>query len=202
MLTNPSQDQRVWVWGHLYSDGELEVTGSSTPAAMRAVTASGRICVNAHYQAVGCTPWHDARAGLRLCTFKADLVGVTLASMDYWFYSGTSLLTLAGWENVRGLASMRQTFNGCSGLAALYLMGLDPGSLADLGFTFASCSALETIYVDGSWALPVGCSGMGTFYGCSRIVGGNGTVYSNSATGCSMMRIDTAGTPGYLTSVS
>lgn len=202
VLTNPAQDQRVWVWGHLYSDGELEITTSSATSALRVVEVSGRICVNAHYLAVGCAPWYEGRAGLRLCTFKADLASMTLTSMDYWFYSCSSLLLLTGWENVRGLASMRQTFNSCSGLAALYLMGLDPGSLADLAFTFASCSALETIYVDGTWVLPTGCTGMGTFYGCSRIVGGNGTSYSSSATGCSMMVVDVVGQAGYLTAAN
>ena len=79
---------------------------------------------------------------------------------------------------------MRQTFNNYSGLAALYLMWLDPSALADLAFTFASCSGLEMIYVAGNGVLLVGCAGMGTFYGCSWIVGGNGTSYSSSATGC------------------
>ena len=55
-LTNPAQDQRVWVWEYLYSDGELEITTSSAMSALRVVEASGRICVNAHYLAVGYAP--------------------------------------------------------------------------------------------------------------------------------------------------
>lgn len=66
-------------------------------------------------------------------------------------------------------------------------------------YAFASCGGLQTIYVDGTWALPAGCMGLGTFYGCTQIQGGNGTAYSASATGAAMMVIDEAGTAGYLT---
>ena len=121
--------------------------------------------------------------------------------MDYWFYSCTDLQMATGWENVRGLTSMRMTFNGCTSLGALYLMGFDPSALQDLFYAFALCTALETIYVDSTWALPAGCTGMATFYNCTKLAGGNGTAYSSSATGAAMMRIDSVGQAGYLTCV-
>ena len=37
------------------------------------------------------------------------------------------------------------------------------------------------------------------FYNCTSLVGGNGTTYANSRTGYTYMRVDTTGTPGYLT---
>ena len=37
------------------------------------------------------------------------------------------------------------------------------------------------------------------FYNCSSLVGGNGTAYASSKTSYTYMRIDAAGTPGYLT---
>lgn len=79
---------------------------------------------------------------------------------------------------------------------------MDPSALLDYAYAFAGCSNLVTIYVDSTWALASGASGMATFYNCGQIVGGNGTVYSSSAYGYARMVIDTAGTPGYLTAAS
>ncbi|MBP3885797.1 MAG: hypothetical protein J6D54_12800 [Olsenella sp.] len=199
VLTDPNADARTWVWGHLYVDGELVIKASDTPEASRALTCSGRVCTNAHYQAAGCTPWYDSRASVRLATFAADLATATLASIDYWFYSHTALLTVSGWENVRGLASLRYAMNGCSGLVSLDLSGFDPSSLKDLFYAFAQCKALETIYADSTWTLPSGCSGLGTFYNDTRLKGGNGTEYSSSAYGYARMVIDREGQAGYLT---
>ena len=63
----------------------------------------------------------------------------------------------------------------------------------------AGCTNLVTVYADAAWALASGASGMGTFYNCRSIVGGNGTVYSSSANGYARMVIDRAGQAGYLT---
>lgn len=199
VLADPGSDSRTWVWAHLYDTGALEITASSTPDTQRAVLVTGKICANAHYQAVGATPWYDQRASLRTCEFKADLGSVTLSSLDYWFYSNTTLTAVTGWANVRGLASLRYAFNACSGLVTLDLSGLDPSSLADLFYAFAQCGSLTTIYADSSWVLPAGVSGMGMFYNDTRLVGGNGTAYSSSAYGYARMVIDRVGQAGYLT---
>lgn len=199
VLTDPGSDSRTWVWAHLYDTGALEITASSAPDSLRTVLATGRICANAHYQVVGATPWYDRRASLQTCEFKADLRSETLASLDYWFYSNTTLTAVTGWAYVSGLASLRYAFNACSGLVTLDLSGLDPSSLADLFYAFAQCGSLTTIYADASWTLPAGVSGMGTFYNDTRLVGGNGTAYSSSAYGYARMVIDRAGQTGYLT---
>ncbi len=200
VLTNPANDQRTWVWAHLYAGGALEVTGSATPDATREVLASGRVCANAHYQMHAAMPWYDRRAQLRTCEFLAD-VGVPIASIDYWFYGDTILSGVTDWGNVHGLASMRNAFNSCSGLVALDLSGLDPSALRDYFYAYAGCGNLVTILVDATWALASGASGMNTFYNCRSIVGGNGTAYSSSAYGYAMMVIDRAGQAGYLTGV-
>lgn len=104
----------------------------------------------------------------------------------------------------RARASVAQAgVNGCTALTSLSPAGLDPSTLADLGFTFAGCTNLVTIYADATWALPgSGVSGMGTFYNCSRIVGGNGMAYSSSAYGYARMVIDRVGQAGYLSEAS
>jgi hypothetical protein len=107
---------------------------------------------------------YDARASPRTCEFKADLA-VAVASMDYWFYSNTTLTNISGWANMRGLQSLRFCFSGCTGLALLDLCGLDPSSLRDLFYAFGGCANLVTILADATWALPSsGVSGMYTFY--------------------------------------
>ncbi|MBP3885559.1 MAG: hypothetical protein J6D54_11585, partial [Olsenella sp.] len=143
-------------------------------------------------------PWYDQRASLRTCAFLPD-IATQIASMDYWFYTNTALTGVSGWANVRGLASARHAFNGCTGLATLDLSGLDPSALKDYFYMFAGCTNLVTVYADATWALASGASGMGTFYNCRSIVGGNGTTYSSSANSYARMVIDRAGQAGYLT---
>lgn len=167
------------------------------------MVATGRVCTNAHYLTAMAMPWYDGRASLTSCAFLSDLAGSTIASIDYWFYSMTSLASVTGWANVHGLASLKQALNGCTALTALSLAGLDPSTLADLGFTFAGCANLVTIYADSTWVLSgSGVSGMGTFYNCPNIVGSNGTAYSSSAYGYARMVIDRAGQAGYQTAAS
>lgn len=199
VLTDPQNDQRVWAWGHLYDTGELEVTASSAADASRTVLVSGRVCVNCHYTSISAMPGYEQRASLTSCVFLADLATLTVASMDYWFYTNTALTSVTGWANVRGLASARYLFNGCTGIVTLDLTGLDPSALTDWFYTFAGCSNLVTVLVDSTWALASGASGMGTFYNCRLIVGGNGTAYSASAYGYARAVIDKVGQVGYLT---
>ena len=66
VLTNPTNDSRTWVWAHFYDTGALEITATRTPDVQRTVLATGRICSNAHYQAVGATPWYEQRSSLRV----------------------------------------------------------------------------------------------------------------------------------------
>jgi hypothetical protein len=200
VLTNPSQDSREWVWAHLYDTGALEITSTQTPDSGRTLLASGRVCANAHYQMSSAMPWYDYRSSLLTCAFLQD-IAVDVASMDYWFYSDTALTAVMGWANVNGLASMRYTFNGCTGLTSLSLAGLDPTVLTDFFYAFAGCTNLVTIYADATWALAAGASGMSTFYNCGSLVGGNGTAYSGSATSYARCVIDRAGQVGYLTEV-
>lgn len=109
---------------------------------------------------------------------------------------------MAGLGNLSGVRSMNYAFSGCTSLASVDLRGFDPSSLTTLVTVFGGCSALTTILADATWTLPSsGVSGTNTFYGCSQLVGGNGTVFDASNVGYQYMRVDAAGTPGYLTGV-
>ncbi|ERI04009.1 hypothetical protein [Atopobium sp. oral taxon 810] len=56
LLTNPAADQRTWIYGYLYSDGELVVQASASADSARSLLAGGRLCANAVYQSAGAMP--------------------------------------------------------------------------------------------------------------------------------------------------
>ena len=199
VLTDPFNDRREWFDVFVYGDGAIEFTTGGAADATRTLLDSGRMCANATYQAVGVIPGYSYRSQFREVRFLADMAALSLTNMNYWFYGLTALTSITGWANLSNVASMRYAMNGCSGLTTLDLRGMDPSTLTDLFYAFAGCGSLTTIYADSTWALPSGASGMGTFYNCRSIVGGNGTAYSSSAYGYARMVIDRAGQAGYLT---
>ncbi|OUO62047.1 hypothetical protein B5F74_02220 [Collinsella sp. An271] len=199
ILTDPDADGRTWVYGHLYADGELVVTASSAPEAGRQLLASGRLCAQAAYRSASAMPWDGYEDDVLLVTIASDVAALEIVSLTWWFYGCSSLASVQGMGNLGSVTSMDYCFSGCASLETLDLTGFDPGALVDLSHTFNGCSALETILVDADWALAEGAGGMGTFYGCTSLVGGAGTVWSEDADGASMMRVDAMGTPGYLT---
>lgn len=102
VLTNPSQDQCTWAYGHLYDTGALEITAGATPDAGRTVLASGRLCANAHYLKACAMPWYDQRSQLRTCAFLADVATVPSWNLDYWFYGMGTLTAVTGWLTCAG----------------------------------------------------------------------------------------------------
>ena len=64
VLTDPNDDARHWFYAYYYEDGEGVLTASSTPESGRTLRASGRICAEAKYVALGFTPW-DSVTGPR-----------------------------------------------------------------------------------------------------------------------------------------
>ena len=204
VLTDPNADARTWFWAHFYDDGEAVLTASSSPDPTRTLRASGRICAIGKYVGLGFTPWTGTtgpthRQHLTSVTFAADMATYSFLNLIYLFYSCTNLASVTGLGNLSGVRSMRYTFSSCA-VTTLDFRGFDPSTLTDLFYCFSGCSSLTTIYADSTWALPSsGVSGSQRFYQCSSLVGGNGTAWPSSNTGYQYMRIDAAGTPGYLT---
>ena len=200
VLTDPASDQREWFRCFLYADGELVLTAAAEPEAGRELVSSGRLCANARYNSVGYQPWYDHRHDVEAVEIAADMATYDHVNSNYWFYGHQEIASVTGMGNLRGVREMQHTFNSCTALVEVDLSGLDPSSLEDLTYTFGGCSALTTIYADADWALPSsGISGFQTFYQCTSLVGGAGTVWSNNKTGYTFLRIDTSSTPGYVT---
>lgn len=200
VLTDPGNDNRAWLTGELFSDGEVRITNSGAAAKGRTVLASGVFCANAKYNAIQCVPWASLSKQVRSVVIEYGARCGTGACTNYWFYGCTNLVKVDGMSSLLGVAQMQHTFNSCLALASLDLRGFKPGALTSLSYTFGGCSKLASILVDSTWELPSkGLSGLGTFYNCTALVGGNGTAYDSSKTSYAMMRIDKEGQAGYLT---
>lgn len=200
LLVCDGDDARVWARAHLYTSGKLEINtgwgGGTTPD----VVASGSICVNARYNALGSMPWHDYRDKLMYVVFGSGLSSVEGLCTDYWFYNTkSSFLNFTGWQNLHPV-SVEFMFNGSVNLQTLDLRGLNPSTVKRWNNAFAGMSALTKILVSDGWALPSPLtSSANVFYGDALLVGGNGTKFSSTKTGADMAVVDRAGQAGYLT---
>lgn len=127
--------------------------------------------------------------------FESDFSYVRPVSTAYWFYGCTNLETIEGLEYLRvdSVQNMDYMFYGCSSLKTLDLSGFDTYKLKSCYNMFSSCSQLQTIY-GNSWDILANMtieekqdflsaqSSMNyanyMFYGCTNLVGGNGTAYN------------------------
>ena len=200
VLTDPENDNRAWLTGELFGDGELRISDSGVDAGGREVLASSTFCANAKYGAIQCTPWSSLSKQVKSVVVEEGVSCGEGCCTNYWFYGCTNLTKVDGMSALIGVTQMQHTFNSCLALASLDLRGFEPTALTSLTYTFGGCSKLVKILVDTTWELPSkGLSGFGTFYNCAAFVGGNGTAYDSSKTSYSMMRIDKDGQTGYLT---
>ena len=192
-------------WGRAASRGgrlrqHLQHSVDGVDTIGRTVVAKGLVCANAKYNAIQCNPWADYSKQITAVSIAPDMATLPQVNTNYWFYGCIALVSVSGMCYLRNVSLMQFTFNSCTALSELDMTGFDPSSLTNVNYLFGVCSALEFILVDADWTLPKsGLSGMGTFYNCKSIVGGNGTTFNSSKTGYAMMRVDTEGVAGYLT---
>ena len=201
VLTDPNNDGRTWFNSFLYSDNTLVLSVSSVPDPNKTLVASGRICANANYTGGQYRSFVGTGTSVVRAEFAADMATLSYLNLNYLFNNIPALVSVSGLGYLGSVRSLSFTFAACSGLTSIDLRGFDPSHLTNLSYAFSDCDALCTILADASWALPAsGVSGSNCFYSCTEnLVGGNGTVWSSSGTGYQYMRIDAAGTPGYLT---
>jgi surface protein len=115
----------------------------------------------------------------------SNLVSIDLSSFD------TSNVT-----------DLHEMFQGCTSLTALDLSSFDTSLVTRTDEMFGDCSSLTTISVSDLWSTVSVTQGDGMFTGCTKLVGGNGTVYDENHTDYTYARIDREGEPGYLTGVN
>lgn len=102
-------------------------------------------------------------------------------------------------SNVTDTGSM---FSMCSSLTSLDLSSFNTSKVINMASMFDYCSNLVTIYASNKFVTTGFTSSIQMFYDCNKLVGGNGTKYSESNDTSTYARIDTASTPGYFTQKS
>ena len=118
----------------------------------------------------------------------------------------TSQVTTMGTINTYSLDGM---FGNCSKLTELDLSSFDTSNVTDMNEMFKNCSTLTTIYVSEydettgkGWTTSAVTDSYDMFWGCTKLVGQNGTAYSISYRDKTYARIDKSGQPGYLSNIA
>ena len=119
--------------------------------------------------------------------------------------SGLTTLDVSHF-NTSKVITMGSMFQNCSGLTMLDLGSFNINKVENLSNIFRGCSNLATIYVGGGWFLGDGTYNVDTsnmFYGCTSLVGGQGTHYNNNPFSedyiYAVADNPSAGMPGYMT---
>ena len=120
------------------------------------------------------------------------------------------LRTISVWKDVNGYGYYKIVSDNiiCAQKNSMYLFNnyeceriefhnFDISEVEYIDYFFYGCRNLRTIYTYNDWVpLP---NGSAMFYGCTSLVGGNGTTYNAAHINQEYARIDRAGTPGYFT---
>ena len=134
---------------------------------------------------------------LDVSNFKTD--NVTDMNVMFEYCSGLTSLDVSNFktDNVMGMNYM---FQGCSGLTSLDVSNFKTDNVMEMVGMFQSCSSLTTIYVGEDWNTAKVEDGRDMFSGCSKLVGGAGTIYDEIHTDHTYAHIDGGeNNPGYFT---
>ena len=133
-----------------------------------------------------------------------DVTGFKTANVEYMGFmfagcSGLTSLDVSGFKT-DNVTSMNDMFISCSGLTSLDVSGFNTTNVTNMDRMFLYCSDLTTIYASEGWSTAAVTQGVGMFYGCTSLVGGAGTTYSDDHSDYTYAHID-GGTenPGYFT---
>lgn len=137
-------------------------------------------------------------AALKVISWGGEFDTSKVADMRYMFDGCTSLqrLDLSGFDTSR-VEDLGWVFRGCSQLRAVDLGHFDTANVQSVCAMFAGCLSLERIYTCADLDFSNVTDDLGMFYGCTSLVGGNGTPYDDGQTGVSYAHLDVEGNPGY-----
>ena len=120
-------------------------------------------------------------------------------NMEAMFWGNTSLksLDLTGFDtsNVTNMAHMMPRLS----LEFLDLSSFDTRKVTDTQYMLADCLNLTTIYTSDNFNLNNVTNSTGMFERDTKLIGGNGSVYSSSYTDKTYAKIDKVGQKGYFT---
>lgn len=118
------------------------------------------------------------------------------------FAQCTNLINLNFFVNTGNVTTVPGLFQFCSSLVTLDLSKVDLSKVSLTTGCFQSCTSLKTIYANENTfkaAREAYTNPDGTFYNCTSLVGGNGTIYDSANFSANYARIDKDGEPGYFT---
>lgn len=141
------------VWALLLEGGMMEFCCRPTASSELGEVLQAWEVDPAGYEFAPLRPWDDVKAEVVSAVFDEDFADAEVERLDYWFHGFTSLVDVSGIENVQAVVSCEQMFTSCGSLVSLYATEFEPAAL-------------------GSGAL--------MFYGCDRLVGGQGFVPDNA----------------------
>ena len=132
-----------------------------------------------------------------------DVTGFNTANvtdMNNMFYACSSLTSLdvTGF-NTANVTEMFQMFAHTRSLTSLDLSSFNTENVTNMKYMFHACDNLTTIYVSDGWSVDNVEDSYDMFWGCNKLVGGNGTKYDPNHLDVAYARIDKSGQPGYLT---
>ena len=107
-----------------------------------------------------------------------------VVGMDYMFCGCSSLtdIDISGFDT-RNVTLMYEMFGSCKQLTSLELGNFNTSTVIDMWGMFDNCTNLKTIFVGDKWnveSVRIRLDRQGPFFGCSNLVGGQGTTYNET----------------------
>ena len=141
----------------------------------------------------------DALTSLDLSSWNTSSV----KTMEAMFYGCNALtsLNLSNW-NTKNVTTMAYMFYGCNSLKSVDVNGWNTQNVTSMFCMFSGCKALKKIYADKNWNTSNVENDYSMFGNCEKLVGGQGTAWSNTKKTKEYARIDggpASTTPGYFT---
>lgn len=145
--------------------------------------------------------WFSGCSNLTTITNMNYLDTSKVTSMTSMFEGCTSLASCdVSSLNTTNVTNMSSMFSGCTALTTLDLSSFNTSKVITMQNLFNNCSNLTTIYASSSWTTTGITTSESLFTNCTKLVGGNGTVYSAEKISLEYAKIDLADVPGYFTS--
>jgi len=147
---------------------------------------------------------HTFDSKIKMLKIPSNLINSTTINASSLFFGckGITTLDVSGFDT-SNVTDMESMFAYCESLTSLDLSSFNTGRVTNMSTMFQACFKLETIYVGTDWNTSSVTDGSYAFFNCLKLVGGSGTVYSNSHRDVTYAHIDGgAANPGYLSTKS
>ena len=163
---------------------------------------AGAYLAESYYSSPGWFDNYESQAVAHV-VFNSSFDQARPAGTAFWFYCMFNLKSITGLEYLHtdAVVDMEYMFAGIP-LTSLDLSHFNTSNVRDMSCMFEGCSNLETIYAGSGWTVANVTQNNSTdmFYGCTSLVGGQGTVYDPYYVDKDYAHIDGGpSNPGYFT---